>query len=74
MKTIKRLTVRVTYEVELMGIEVPTFVAEDMEEAYNDGYGTVDEDTLAYEWMTDNIHETDANTLEYEITDFEEEN
>ncbi len=52
MKTIKNLTVTVTYTVGLEDIEVP-------------------EDSIAAEWLANNIVEKDAVNWSYEIDDLE---
>lgn len=78
MKTIKGLTVKVTYRVSLGNVEVSDDAYEALGECYDKG-GDVpmpnesDEDSAeASEWLSDNIREADAMDWEYEIEDFEE--
>lgn len=67
MKTIKNLTVTVTYTVGLEDIEVPEEVYDDLIENYDSGAWEVPEDSIATEWLADNIIEKDAMSWSYEI-------
>lgn len=79
MKKIKGLTVKVTYRVSLGDVEVSDEVYEALGGCYDKG-GDVpeehicatDEESIASEWLNDNIKEADAMDREYEIEDFEE--
>lgn len=82
MKTIKDLTVKVTYTVGLSNVQVSDEVYEALSNCYDKG-GEVpmpDECTInghpelveASEWLSDNTREADAMDWEYEIEDFEE--
>lgn len=83
MKTIKDLTIKVTYIVGLSDVEVPNEVYNALSECYDRG-GDVpmpDECCIngqpelaeAAEWLTDNIQQNDAMDWKFEIKDFEEE-
>jgi hypothetical protein len=77
MKTIKSLTVSVTYKVQLGNIEVSDEILEQLDSIYGDGW-TCDGDApnaKGAEWLSDNINESDAFDWEYEINhlDTEEE-
>lgn len=70
MKTIKDLSVKVTYKVGLGGLEVSDKVFEQLNEiADNSGEvdGTGFEYPDAIEWLQNNIKEGDCCDLEYEI-------
>lgn len=67
MKTIKNLTVTVTYTVGLGNIKVPKEVYDDLIEHYDNGSWEVLEDSIAAEWLADNIKEKDAMSWSYEI-------
>lgn len=69
MKTIKNLTVTVTYTVGLGDIEVPEEVYDDLTEHYDNGAWEVPEDSIATEWLAENIIEKDAMSWSYEIDD-----
>lgn len=69
MKTIKKLTVTVTYTVGLGNIEVPDEVYDDLAKHYDDNEWEVPEDSIAAEWLADNIKEKDAMSWSYEIDD-----
>ena len=69
MKTIKNLTVTVTYTVGLEDIEVPEEVYDDLIENYDSGAWEVPEDSIAAGWLADNIIEKDAMRWSYEIDD-----
>lgn len=75
MKTIKDLTVKVTYRVGLGNVKVPDDVYNELAKAYDEG-GDVpdceDEFENASEWLLDNIREGDAMDWEFEIENFEE--
>lgn len=78
MKTIKDLTIKVTYRVGLGNVEVSDEVYDALSQCYyNGGYVTPDgmtnEESIAAEWLNDNIRESDAMEWEYEIDDFREE-
>lgn len=51
MKTIKNLTVTVTYTVGLEDIEVPEEVYDDLIENYDSGAWEVPEDSIAAGWL-----------------------
>lgn len=79
MKTIKDLTVKVTYTVGLSDVEVSDEVYESMTAAYDKGGEVPSPDecylngkqelSLASHWLTDNIQESDAMYWVYEIED-----
>lgn len=73
MKTIKDLTVKVTYRVGLGNVKVPDEVYDELAKAYDEG-GDVsdcrDEFENASEWLLDNIRQRDAMDWEFEIEDF----
>lgn len=71
MKAIKNLTVTVTYTVGLEDIEVPEEVYDDLIENYDNGVWEVPEDSIAAEWLANNIVEKDAMNWSYEIDDLE---
>lgn len=70
MKTIKNLTVTVTYIVGLGNVEVSEEVYNDLTEHYENNVWEVPEDSIAAEWLADNIKEKDAMNWSYEINDF----
>lgn len=69
MKTINNLTVTVTYTVGLGNIKVPEEVYDDLGKHYDSGSLEVPEDSVAAEWLADNIKEKDAMDWSYEIDD-----
>lgn len=69
MKTIKDLTVTVTYTVGLGNVEVSEEVYNDLMEHYDNNVWEVPEDSIAAEWLADNIKEKDAMNWSYEIDD-----
>lgn len=69
MKTINNLTVTVTYTVGLGNIEVPKKVYDDLMKHYDNELQGVPEDSIAAEWLADNIKEKDAMDWSYEIDD-----
>jgi hypothetical protein len=76
MKTIKDLTVTVTYRVGLGDVEVPDDVYEGLVSAFDgnarlshDAYDAPENAKKAHEWLVDNIYEKDAFDWEYEIDD-----
>lgn len=82
MKTIKDLTIKVTYRVGLGNVKVPDQVYNALGECYDRGgdvpmpdeCSTTGQPELAEaaEWLTDNIRQNDAMDWEFEIEDFEE--
>lgn len=79
MKTIKDLTIKVTYRVGLGNVKVSDEVYDALGECYDKGGDvsevstcTTDKVSIASEWLSDNIREADAMNWEYEIEDFEE--
>lgn len=78
MKTIKDLTIKVTYIVGLDNVEVSDEVYDALSQCYYNGgdvspNGMTGEEAIAAEWLNDNIRESDAMDWEYEINDFREE-
>lgn len=69
MKTINNLTVTVTYTVGLGNIKVPKEVYDDLIKHYDNESWEVPEDSIAAEWLADNIKEKDAMDWGYEIDD-----
>ena len=71
--TIKDLVVEVTYRVGLGGIEVPSEVYDQINEASDNGDKISLTGMLKYpealEWLKDNIHEDDCMDWEIEIED-----
>lgn len=67
MKTIKDLTITVTYTVGLGNVEVPEEVYDDLIKHYDNNVWEVPEDSVAAEWLADNIKEKDAMSWSYEI-------
>lgn len=83
MKTIKDLTIKMTYRVGLGNIEVSDEVYNALADCYDrggdvpmpDGCSITGHPELAEaaEWLIDNIQQIDAMDWEFEIEDFEEE-
>lgn len=69
MKTINNLTVTVTYTVGLGNIKVSKEVYDDLIKHYDAGLWEIPEDSIAAEWLADNIKEKDAMDWSYEIDD-----
>lgn len=67
MKTIKNLTVTVTYTVGLGNIKASDEVYDNLMEHYDDRVWEVPEDSIAAEWLADNFREKDAMSWNYEI-------
>lgn len=71
MKTIKDLTVKVTYTVGLSDVEVPEEVAKQLEQMADHGFsicdGEINKFPEAFEWCSENISEDDALYWEYEV-------
>jgi hypothetical protein len=70
MKTIKDLSVKVTYSVGLGGLKVSNKVFEQLNEIADSGNevdGTGMDFPEAVEWLRDNIKERDCCELQYEI-------
>ncbi len=73
MKTIKDLTVKVTYRVGLGNIEVRDEIYEALDylaDRGETGCDLVDVDEkvgTAFEWLADHIHERDAFDWDYEV-------
>ena len=68
MKTIKDLSVTVTYTVQYGNIEVPDKVFEQLEN--NSEISSDDmENSEALEWLSDNMKEDDAMDWKYQIED-----
>lgn len=77
MKTIKDLTVKVTYTVGLSDVEVPENVYDALIECYDNCEEISADDVandIAFEWILDNIHESDAMDWKCEIDDIVEHN
>lgn len=77
MKIIKDLTVKVTYRVRLENVEVSDKVYDELSQCYDEGRevfpnGITDEESFAFEWLSDNIREDDAMEWRYDIEEFEE--
>ncbi|MBT1285937.1 hypothetical protein [Phocaeicola dorei] len=75
MKTIKDLTIKVTYTVGLSNVQVSDDVYEALSNCYDEGGqvttdGFDNEEQTASEWLSDHVHESDAIDWEYEIKDF----
>jgi len=64
MKTIKDLTVKVTYTVSLCDVEVNDDVYEQLISLYDK-----QEKICECDWLADNIYESDAFHWEYRIVD-----
>lgn len=83
MRTIKNLTVKVTYTVALGEVEVEDEEYESLMKAHNEYCGEVPSPdecccfngkqalSPASEWLSENIKENDAMDWEYEIQDIE---
>lgn len=71
MKTIKDLTVKVTYRVGLGNVEVTDEVYDQLSQCYNEWGGDVPALSETEEWMNDNIRQEDAMEWEFEIEHFE---
>lgn len=75
MKTIKNLEVKVTYTVSLSDVEVPDDVYDALSECY-EVFGFVsqasmsDAESVASDWLNDNIFQDDSMDWEYEIEEF----
>lgn len=75
---VKNLDVKVTYRVGLSDVEVSDELYEALQHLGD--YGEISCDLIdadeqiemAFEWLEDNIRETDAYDMEYEITDMED--
>lgn len=71
MRTIKDLTVKVTYTVGLSDVEVPEEVAKQLEQMADYGFSICDSEINkfpeAFEWLSYNISEDDALYWEYEV-------
>lgn len=81
MKTTERLNVEVTYTVELGNVEIPDKVYNAMLKITGDG-GRVPSPTECYvsnqyglscvtDWLADNVSESEALDIEYEINAME---
>lgn len=76
MKTIKNLTVKMTYYVGLSHVQVSDEIYEALSKCYDNGReinldSFDNEDQIASEWLQDHICEADAMDWEYDIEDFE---
>lgn len=69
MKTINNLTITVTYSVKLRNVKVPDEVYDDLSKRYDNESWEVPEDSIASEWLVDNIREKDAMYWSCEIDD-----
>nr|DAT70085.1 MAG TPA: hypothetical protein [Caudoviricetes sp.] len=71
MRTIKDLTVKVTYSVGLSDVKVPEEVAKQLEQIADYGFSIYDSEINkfpeAFEWCSENISEDDALYWEYEV-------
>ena len=71
MRTIKDLTVKVTYSVSLSDVEVSEKVAKQLEQMADYGFSISDSEENkfpeAFEWCCDNISEDDALYWEFEV-------
>ena len=71
MRTIKDLTVKVTYTVGLGDVEVSDEVFEQLEQMADHGFSICDSEINkfpeAFNWLSDNISEEDALYWEYEV-------
>lgn len=72
MKTIKNLTVTVTYTVGLGNVEVPDNVFEQLENNQEIDNINDDNQSDAMEWLGQHIKEEDAMDWSYDIDDIEE--
>jgi len=81
MKTIKDLTVDVTYTVGYGGMVVSDEVYKGLQKIQDEHHGKASSDiccdnkdadlAAAFEWLADNIKEVDAYEWSYELLDFE---
>jgi hypothetical protein len=74
MKTIKNLTVTVTYRVGLGDVEVSDEMLKKLEAMQDSGRWNCNDHSNhadAAEWLSDNINEADAFDWEYEIDELE---
>lgn len=71
MKTIKKLTITVSYTVNLKNVKVPEEVYDDLIEHYKSESVRVPEDSIADKWLTDNIREKDVVNWIYGIDDLD---
>jgi hypothetical protein len=73
MKTVKDLTVKVTYRVGLVDVEMPQKVYDQIVEAAENGDDIDPSDPRKYtdaaDWLSDNIRERDCMDWEAEIED-----
>jgi hypothetical protein len=73
MVTIKDLTVKVTYRVCLVEVEMPEKVHQQLLEASENGdeieMGGISKYPDAYEWLSDNIRERDCMDWSAEVDD-----
>ena len=73
MKTIKELTIRVTYRVGIGNFKVPDNIYNELNQIAGSGIGEVDgmgmEYSDAVEWLRDNIQERDCCDISYAIED-----
>lgn len=76
MKKIKTISVQVLYEVEYDNLKVPKNVYNGLKKiekanyysiTYKDYGITGDEEKIAAYWLTQNVSEADAHSLEYEV-------
>jgi hypothetical protein len=75
MKKVEGLTVEVTYRVSLGRLSVPNGVLQGLKkmcEPFSSALPCVNQHndknvSRAYEWLTDNVRERDAITLEYKV-------
>ncbi len=82
MKTIKDMSIKMTYRIGLGNVEVPDKVFDALSKCYYRGGDVLMPDMCniigrpelaeAYKWISDNIHENDAMDWKYEIEIFEE--
>ena len=82
MKTIKELTVTVTYRVSINDLEVPDNVYGGLCLIYDNGghvsdgtilYAREDEVKDAYDYLAENIKEDDGFDFEYELLDMQDD-
>ena len=71
MRTIKDLTVKVTYSVGLSDVKVPEEVAKQLEQMADYGFSVEDCESSkypeAFDWLSYNIRERDAMDWAYEV-------
>ena len=71
MKTIKDLTVKVTYTVGLGDVEVSNEVFKQLNKMADYGFSVEDCESSdypeAFDWLSDNIRESDAMDWAYEV-------